>query len=214
MTIPRWTRDRIVTAGVLLAASAVMMFPLVVDGTGGNVPLVQNLGFAAGERAPWPAWAAALLFAVAYIGVTFWALPSVVERQRELSLFKTVGLLAAFASGVMEEVVFRRWLMDWAMSAGVDGFGQILLSSMAFGLAHSVWHGLNFDWRFSLRAIFATTVAGALLAAIYIFGGRNLGPCIMAHILINAVIEPWLVLDAVSHRRPSRASSDTLPSPD
>jgi membrane protease YdiL (CAAX protease family) len=51
-----------------------------------------------------------------------------------------------------------------------------------------------------LRAVGFTTLAGLALAALYLFSGRNLGPCIAAHFLINVVIEPWLMLAAVSQR--------------
>lgn len=188
-----------------------MLTPLILSWSGDDIALVRNLGFASGERAPWFAWAAALVFAATYVAFTFWALPSVARSQREVSVFKLVGLIAAFASGVMEEVVFRRWLMDAALSAGLGDVGQVLLSGVVFGLAHLSWHAFNFDWRFSLQATIATTAAGLALAAIYLLGGRNLGPCIAAHFLINAVIEPWLVLSAIS-RPPSDRPSGSLPS--
>jgi membrane protease YdiL (CAAX protease family) len=78
----------------------------------------------------------------------------------------------------------------------------VVISGIAFGLAHSGWalfskRGLEF----SLPAVGATSVLGVLLAVIYLVGGRNLGPCRAAHVAINLVIEPWLMLSAVSGRR-------------
>lgn len=193
-----WSRERQITAAVLLGATILMMFPLVVNWSGRDIPIVQSLGFTPGTLAPLPAWIAALLFALAYIVYTFRVLPSVRQHQREISLFKLIGVAAAFASGIMEEVVFRRWLMDTALVYGVGSLGQVLLSGIIFGLVHLVWHAFSADRRFSIYGAASTTVAGAALAVIYLIGGRNLGPCIAAHMLINLVVEPWLVLAAVS----------------
>lgn len=193
-----WSRERQITAAVLLGATIVMMFPLVVNWWGRDIPIVQSLGFTPGTLAPLPAWIAALLFAWAYIVYTFRVLPGVRQHQREISFFKLIGVAAAFASGIMEEVVFRRWLMDTALVYGVGSLGQVLLSGIIFGLVHLVWHAFSADRRFSIYGAASTTVAGAALAVIYLIGGRNLGPCIAAHMLINLVVEPWLVLAAVS----------------
>jgi hypothetical protein len=38
---------------------------------------------------------------------------------------------------------------------------------------------------------------GAALAVVYLASGRNVAPCIAAHLLINALVEPGLVLAAV-----------------
>jgi membrane protease YdiL (CAAX protease family) len=192
------SRDRKVAATILIAVSAVMLFPLVQSWRGRNIPLVQGLGFSPGTIAPGPAWIAALLFAAAYIAYTFRAVPSVREHQREISGFKLIGVVAAFASGIMEEVVFRRWLMDMTMAQGIGDFGQVLVSGVVFGLAHLAWITFSVERRFSFHAAAATTLAGWALAAIYLLAGRNLGPCIAAHTAINLVVEPWLVLAAVS----------------
>lgn len=193
-----WNKERRITAGILLAATATMMFPLAMSWSGRNIPMVQDLGFTPGTLAPLPAWIAAFLFAAAYIAYTFRVLPFVRDHQREISLFKLIGVAAAFASGIMEEVVFRRWLMDSALFYGIGSIGQVLLSGFVFGLFHLVWHAFSADRRFSLYGAASTVVAGMALAAIYLLGDRNLGPCIAAHMLINLVVEPWLVLAAVS----------------
>jgi uncharacterized protein len=203
-----WNKERWITAAILLGATAVMMFPLIMSWSGRNIPMVQELGFARGTWAPLHAWIAALLFAGAYIAYTFRVLPFVREQQREISLFKLIGVAAAFASGIMEEVVFRRWLMDTVQSYGIGSAGQVLLSGVIFGLFHLVWHAFSADRRFSLYGAASTVVAGAALAVIYLLGGRNLGPCIAAHVLINLVVEPWLVLAAVSGATPANSAVD------
>tara|TARA_R110002072_G_scaffold38314_8_gene110941 strand:+ start:836 stop:1477 length:642 start_codon:yes stop_codon:yes gene_type:complete len=203
-----WNKERWITAAILLGATAVMMFPLIMSWSGRNIPMVQELGLARGTWAPLHAWIAALLFAGAYIAYTFRVLPFVREQQREVSLFKLIGVAAAFASGIMEEVVFRRWLMDTVQSYGIGSAGQVLLSGVIFGLFHLVWHAFSADRRFSLYGAASTVVAGAALAVIYLLGGRNLGPCIAAHVLINLVVEPWLVLAAVSGATSAKSALD------
>lgn len=193
-------RERLVAGTILAGASAIMLIPLVMNWLGRDITLVRNLGFSAGNLAPPIAWIAALAFAAGYIAYTFWALPEIRHAQREISWLKLIGIVSAFASGIMEEVVFRRWLMDAALASGVGGLGQILLSGLVFGAAHMVWHAFSRERRFALYGAATTFVAGAALAGIYLLGGRNLGPCIAAHTLINLVIEPWLVLSAVSGR--------------
>jgi hypothetical protein len=190
--------ERRIAAAILIGASAVMLAPLILHWTGREIALLRDLGFSPEGLAPARAWIAALALAAAYIAYTFHAVPLVYRLRYELSALKAIGVVAAFASGIMEEVVFRRWLMDTLMAQGVGDLGQILASGLVFGLAHLVWHLFSFDWRFSLYAAAATIVAGMALAALYLLGGRNLGPCIAAHMLINLVIEPWLVLAAVS----------------
>lgn len=82
------------------------------------------------------------------------------------------------------------------------------MSAVAFGLAHGAWALVGRDFRSALLAIVSTSLLGLSLAIIYLAAGRNLGPCILAHVTINVVIEPWLMLSAVSGRwgRPTSSS--------
>ena len=85
------------------------------------------------------------------------------------------------------------------MSRGFASIIQVGVSGVAFGLAHASWTLLaKRDFKATLPAIMSTSILGISLAIIYLAGGRNLGPCIFAHVLINIVIEPWLMLSAVS----------------
>ncbi len=53
----------------------------------------------------------------------------------------------------------------------------------------------------------ATSMLGAALACVYLLGGRTVGPCIWGHIAINAIIEPWLIVSAVSRSGDWRAEA-------
>jgi hypothetical protein len=87
------------------------------------------------------------------------------------------------------------------MAREVGPILQVIISGVAFGLAHTAWILFKGDIKFTFPAILSTSVLGFLLAIIYLVGGRNLGPCIFTHVLINIIIEPWLMLSSVSGKR-------------
>jgi hypothetical protein len=179
--------------------TALFMFsPLAMSIFWRPIPLFQNLGFERGSFAPPLAWVLAMVVAIAYVFYTMRVIPLVLTKQKEISLFKLVGILAALVGGIVEEVFFRRWLMDMLMARDVGLILQIIISGFAFGLAHTAWILFKGDIKFTFPAILSTSILGILLAIIYLAGGRNLGPCIFAHVLINIVVEPWLMLSAVS----------------
>jgi membrane protease YdiL (CAAX protease family) len=176
-----------------------MFSPLAMVLAGYPIPLFQNLGFERETIAPPLAWILATIIGIVYFFYTMKAIPSVVERQSEISLFKLLGILSAVVGGIVEEVFFRRWIMDMLMLRGFASIIQVVISGVAFGLAHTSWTLLaKRDFKVTLPAIISTSILGIFLAIIYLAGGRNLGPCIFAHVLINIIIEPWLMLSAVS----------------
>ncbi|MGD0339017.1 MAG: CPBP family intramembrane glutamic endopeptidase [Bacteroidota bacterium] len=190
--------DRRKTGWILAAASIIMFSPLAMVLIGYNIPVLQNLGFARDSFAPLTIWVLAIIVAVGYIVYTFRVIPFVASMQREISLFKLLGIVSAVVGGIVEEAVFRRWLMDSLMYGGFGPVIQIVSSGVLFGMAHAAWLLARREFKFAIPAMSSTAVLGALLAAIYLLGGRNLGPCIFAHVLINIVIEPWLMLSSVS----------------
>jgi hypothetical protein len=191
--------DRSKTAWVLGGATLTMFSPLAMVLAGYRIPMFQNLGFARGTIAPPMAWILAAIVGIVYAFYTMKAIPLVAEKQGEISLFKLLGILSAVVGGIVEEVFFRRWTMDMLMSGGFASIIQVVVSGAAFGLAHTSWTLLaKRDFKATLPAIISTSILGISLAIIYLAGGRNLGPCIFAHVLINIVIEPWLMLSAIS----------------
>jgi uncharacterized protein len=191
--------DRRKTALILGMTSLFLFSPLAMSLFWHPIPMFQNLGFERGAIAPPLAWILATITAIAYVLYTMKAIPLVLAKQSEISLFKLLGILSALVGGIVEEVFFRRWIMDMLMSRGVSPILQVIISGVAFGLAHTSWTLLTKrDFKVTLPAIISTSILGIFLAIIYLAGGRNLGPCIFAHVLINIVIEPWLMLSAVS----------------
>ena len=191
--------DRRKTVLILGMISLFMFSPLAISLFWHPIPLFQNLGFERESIAPALAWILATSTAIAYVLYTMKAIPLVLAQQKEISLFKLLGILSAVVGGIVEEVFFRRWIMDMLMSGAVAPILQVIISGVAFGLAHTSWTLLaKRDFKATLPAIISTSILGIFLAIIYLAGGRNLGPCIFAHVLINIVIEPWLMLSAVS----------------
>jgi membrane protease YdiL (CAAX protease family) len=191
--------DRRKTAWILGTATLFMFSPLAMVLAGYSIPMFQNLGFERETMAPPLAWILATMVAIGYVLYTIRAVPFVASMQREISLFKLLGILSAVVGGIVEEVFFRGWTMDMFMSSGLHPILQVIISGVAFGLAHTSWMLLaKRDFKATLPAILSTSILGIFLAILYLAGGRNLGPCIFAHALINIVIEPWLMLSAVS----------------
>jgi membrane protease YdiL (CAAX protease family) len=191
--------DRRKTALILGTVTLIMFSPLAMSLFWHPIPLFQDLGFERGTMAPPLAWIFATITAIAYVLYTMKAIPLVLAKQREISWFKLLGILAALVGGIVEEVFFRRWTMDMFMKGGFNPILQVIISGVAFGLAHTSWTLFaKRDFKATLPAILSTSILGIFLAIIYLAGGRNLGPCIFAHGLINIVIEPWLMLSAVS----------------
>jgi hypothetical protein len=194
--------DRSKTSLILGIVFLIMFSPLAMNLVGYQIPMFQNLGFERNSIASPAAWILATIVVSVYVLYTMKAIPFVASMQREISLFKLLGILAAVVGGIVEEVFFRRWLMDMLMRAGFTFIIQVVISGVVFGLAHTSWTLFaKRDFKFALPAILSTSGLGILLAIIYLAGGRNLGPCIFAHVLINTIIEPWLMLSSVSGKR-------------
>lgn len=148
-------------------------------------------------QVPW-VWLIAIGIAVAYSVYTVRSVPAVRRDVFTLSRLKILGVWAALASGMLEEMVFRQLLMDWLDRAGAPVLGQIALSALAFGIVHAAWVVLARDWSIGIPVVIATTILGAFLATLYILADRSTLPAIVAHTTINLIIEPWLILGAIA----------------
>jgi len=163
------------------------------------------LRYAFAKPATAEAWAAAAVLMVLYAGYSASASP-IIRRHMvspsRWSGFAAVRLFAipmALVSGFFEEAFFRKMLMDVAMNHGATVSAQIALSAVAFGAVHAVWGVIGGNLRGALGAMLATGVLGAALAAVYLLGGRSIGPCIAAHAAINLLLEPWLIIAAATN---------------
>jgi uncharacterized protein len=151
-------------------------------------------------------WASALLVIIAFVHFSK-RLPSVRANLFRPSWLKLLAIMVAVASGLCEEMIFRKWLMDLLQHKGYGSVLQVAGSALAFGFAHSVWGLMRGSLRAALGAMIATGGLGLALALVYLASHRIVLPCVIAHFLINLLIEPGLVLAAVRGEMsaPSRA---------
>ena len=153
------------------------------------------LGFVHGRSGTWWGWLTAIIVAVLYVGYCL-RFPSVRDNLFRRSRLKGLALAAAVTAAILEEVMFRKWIMDSAHGHGFGPFGQIAISSFTFGLLHGAWGLMGPSLRVAIGATVATGALGSALAIVYLLSGRSLAPCITAHFLVNALIEPGMVLAA------------------
>lgn len=186
------------TALILGAASTFMLvFILLNIINNGLAGFINGIGFNQSALEIPLAWIIAVIVTTGYIAFTTFGMSTVRENFFKFDWLKLIGIYAALTSGILEELVFRRLLMDWLYSNNIAVVLQVLISGIAFGVAHFTWGLIKGSWRTGLGSALATTILGLLLAIIYIVAGRNILPAIMAHMVINMFLEPWMILHAV-----------------
>ena len=194
----KYKSENFITGLILVGMTSPMLIPLVIWFFRDPAELfTQRLGINATALEIPFAWILAIITAVAYIAYTTYINQTVRQNLFKLNLLKLVGIYAAIISGIIEEIFFRQMLMDWLYNIGINVFLQIAASAIIFGLAHGLWALFTKERIFAIVAVASTTTLGLLLAITYIIGERNVLPVIVAHVLINLFIEPWLILSAV-----------------
>ena len=179
----------LILAGILAVEGAWVVLNLLHNPAG----FMRFLGFAPGGLgAPWGWLLASVVTAVfVYHGAR---MPSVRANLLRPSWLKLLALPMSLAAGILEEAIFRRLLMDHLQAAGFGVLSQILASGLAFGAAHGIWGLFGRSWRAALGATVATGVLGVALAVVYLLAGRSVAACIAAHFVMDALLEPGLVL--------------------
>ncbi|WP_298255509.1 CPBP family intramembrane glutamic endopeptidase [uncultured Arthrobacter sp.] len=143
-------------------------------------------------------WVMAFLVAAGYVAYTFWAVPFVRRTAFEPSMLKLLAIPLAVVTGFFEELVFRKFLMDWLDTAGITWWLQILATALAFGLAHSIWGAFSRDLSIIMPVALSTAGLGAALGCVYLASDRVILPAIIAHTAINLVIEPALLRSSLT----------------
>ena len=178
---------------VLAVQGSVVVWSLVSSPT----DFFKYIGFAAGSFGTATAWLLAAVIALAYV----WSAAQIAAVRQHMfswSRLKFLAVVTAAAAGVLEEVVFRKWVMDYANGRGYGPTVQVLASGASFGLVHLVWGAKSVAA--GVNAAVSTFALGIGLALVYLLADRSLAPCIAAHFVITALIEPGLVLAAVSSK--------------
>jgi uncharacterized protein len=156
---------------------------------------IRYLGFAPGMSGNLAGWVAALLTTVIFVAFAL-RLPSVSENLFRPSYLKLLAIGLAAASAILEEVMFRRWTMNWLMAHGYGAILQVLGAGLLFGAIHGVWGLMGRSFQAAIGATVATGFLGIMLGIVFLLSGRSLAPCIAAHFAINLLIEPGLALSA------------------
>lgn len=171
----------LVGLGGTLAAELVLFFFLLrwlkVQGRS-----LKDLGW--GRPTTLPAIVLGLVFALGYAIYTL-SNPLIGPHATEISLFKLAGIVVGVVGAMVEECVFRGYIISELERIKVSTLTQILVSGVSFGIIH-----VGFD----LIGVLLTFIMGVVMATAYVVGRRSLTPSIVSHALINVIIEPWLLL--------------------
>lgn len=170
---------------------------IVVNTMSDPSKFIAYMGFAAGQSGTLLSWVLAAITVSLYC----WSASSISDVKRymfKFDLIKGVAIIAALCAGIVEEIVFRKWIMDYLAAKDFSIVLQILVSGLAFGLAHLVWGFKNI--KAGINAALSTFLLGVALAIVYWLGDRSLAPCIVAHFLVTALIEPGLLISAERDR--------------
>lgn len=117
--------------------------------------------------------------------------PSISKHLLQFSTLKLLAIVAALVAGLVEETIFRGYVMTTLDKMHKGKFTQVIVSGIIFGLAHAY----GFVGLPALLITFGTTfILGSALAVVYLVGNRSLTPTIIGHTLIDLIIEPWLLL--------------------
>ena len=111
---------------------------------------------------------------------------------------KYLSLVAALFAGTLEEIVFRKWVIDYVEKLDYGIIMQVVDSGLTFGIIHLIWGFKNI--KAGINAAISTAILGMALAIVYVLSGRSLAPCVVAHIIITALIEPGLLLAAANNK--------------
>jgi uncharacterized protein len=135
-------------------------------------------------------WAIALGIGVAIVYSGYTALnPGVGHHLLDFSLFKLLAIVTAIVAGVVEETIFRGYVITTLGRMGYGLVVQVLLSGLFFALFH-LYVFINLFTILMVQGL--AFLLGVALAITYIVGKRSLTPVIISHALIDMVIEPWL----------------------
>jgi membrane protease YdiL (CAAX protease family) len=154
---------------------------------------LSYLGFVNGNSGTAISWILALLIVVVYC-ISAAKISDVKRYMFKIDRLKFVSIFAAVFAGIMEEIIYRKWIMDYLNSHDYSVVLQVILSGLAFGIVHLMWGVKNI--KAGVNAMISTSLLGSGLAIVYLVSERSLAPCIVAHFFITALIEPGLLIAA------------------
>ena len=202
-SIPGVRAAGLIMTGVMLAEA----WPLAMIGIQpqGPASLGRMLGWAAPPSSPL-AWLMAAAVAAGYAALSMTSLPFIRTHALDMAPIKLLAVPFALVTGTFEELFFRKWLMDLLAGHAVGATIQVITSGVLFGFVHAFWGVLGGNLVAAGKAILFTSGLGVALGIVYLASARQLAPAAWAHVAINLVIEPWLMLAVMDlRRRPAAA---------
>lgn len=175
-------------AGAIIGAFVIALSAMILPNP---VRFLESMGQA--SEVPALGWILAVVVAITYTVYTLWAVPTVGTIAIEWSRFRLLAIPLALLSGVLEEMFFRRVVMDTLAGNGVPLLLQIVLSAALFAVVHAVWVPFAKSWRIAIPVLCSTFALGVLLSLVYVASDRVIIPAILTHVAINLVIEPGLL---------------------
>ena len=106
----------------------------------------------------------------------------------EMSLYRAGAAILGALVAIGEDFVVRGYLMESLRRDGRGAWTQVGLSALVFALYHSL---LTFSVEVVVGGMIFSLVYGALLAGLYLWGGRSLLPVVVAHAGTLLLAEPF-----------------------
>lgn len=191
MIISEQQKALLILAGFLLTEGTFVLFNFIYSGN----KFWHFMGFGVSNSGSFSGWLLSAFVAAVFI-LQARRFPSVKFHMFYFSLLKVVAFFMSICAAILEEIMFRKYPMDFLLLHHWGNAVQILTSALMFGFIHGIW-GFFSSKTAGFGAMLATGILGAALAMVYLASGRILAPCITAHFLIDLLIEPGLVLAAL-----------------
>ncbi len=101
---------------------------------------------------------------------------------------KLASVPASLSAGFCEEFLYRGFLLWLLVAVGAGKGSRLVITSIAFGLAHCFWGPWGMAW---------TTMLGFTFGLAVLWRG-NVWPAVVAHALLDLFIEPGLIQKALT----------------
>ncbi|MFK3937622.1 CPBP family intramembrane glutamic endopeptidase [Alkalihalobacillus sp. NPDC078783] len=151
--------EKVKTSWILLIISSILTISIIYWYVGNPQRFIEvRIGYHAELLNNLMVWLFTLVIILAYSIYTVYAIPFIRSHLFTFNWLKIIGIWAAFATGIVEEVLFRQVLMDYLYTLNLSSVTQIITSGLAFGLAHGAWGLL----RREVKVIFPVIVNNGL----------------------------------------------------
>lgn len=141
---------------------------------------------------PKQAWFVALMAAAIHAGTLAAVFIEQPSRIVELSYVNGIFSLVPAIDGWSQEIMFRGYVIYRLAHSGAPIALRIGISALLFAAIHIGYTGAS-PWEF-IWPMLGTAILGGLFAWSVIIARGGLLPVVTAHILLIAIVQPWLSL--------------------